>query len=339
MNESACLRDLTLYELDRYDWLVANNGSLQGFHTQHGSLLQEQVADAVELRAHQVIPGSIDALVLTNENRHVLGQLLNDYKPVSTPVTEHDVTTARSFVSEHFTIPLQEVEVLRVPMSVMPAAALGTVYCNGTSKHIVVVPECSFDPMGVLVRQFAIAAHYSLMREKPGIASMMSDDLTQAMVGQYAVLRFAAQHPEKCSVMRHLQLLVSGEFAKGLSKTPEMPMGFIASDLGEQLMRAYGTGMFRAVVQELYESATNGRAIWFGSTNFTGSALALYLLGDADGMTKFMRQDTGNRKLGDKLKAAFVGEDGADWFNNVQEGFNSKLASILGVTITDLAEA
>lgn len=335
MNESACLRDLSLYELDRFDWLMEHNGSLQGFTTRHGSLLQEQVADAVELRAHQIIPASIDALVLSNENRKSLGHALNEYKPASLLVTDHDVATARSYVCGLFAITLSDIVVLRVPSHVMPGSALGAVYSNGSDKHLVVVPEHSFDPVGVLVRQFAIAAHYTLMRGKPGIAAMMSDDLTQAMVGQYAVLSFAAQHPEKCSVLRHLQLLVSGEFAKGLSKTPEMPMGFIASDLGEQLMRAYGTGMFRAVVQELYESATNGRAIWFGSTNFTGSALALYLLGDDHGMTQFMQEDSGGRKLGEKLKAAFGGEAGPDWLHCVQEGFNSKLAAILSVAVPE----
>lgn len=328
MNESACFSDLSLYELDRFHWLLDNNGSLNGFTTRHGSLLQDQVADAEELKAHQIIPGSINALVLSHENRQALGQVLNEYKPTLALVTDHDVALARSFVAELFSTSLPEVQVLRVPTHVMESTALGAVYSNGSRKHVIVVPEQSFDPLGVLVRQFAIAAHYTLMREKPGLAAMISDDLTQAMVGQYAVLRFAAQHPDKCSVTRHLQLMVSWEFAKGLIKTPEMPMGFIASDLGEQLMRAYGTGMFRAIVQELYEGASNGRAIWFGSTNFTGSALALFLLGDDYGMTTFMRNDTGNRKLGDKLRTAFGGEDCPDWFEGVQEVFNSRLATI-----------
>lgn len=328
MNESACISDLSLYELDRYNWLLEHNGSTHGFTTSHGSLLQAQFSNVEEIKAHQIIPDQINALVLNNDNRQKLGQVLNEYKMTAALVTDQDVELAREFVTALFCVALDEVTVLRVPSQVMQPGALGTVYSNGMTNHLVVVPEQSFDPVGVLVRQFAIAAHYTLRRAKPGVAAMMSDDLTQAMVGQYALLRFATLHPEKCQVMQHLQMLVIGEFAKGLSRTPEMPLGFIASDLGEQLMRTHGTGMFRAVVQELYESASNGIAIWFGSTNFTGTALALALAGNDQGMIMFMSIDTGDRTLGDKLETAFGtgGED--DWFSNLQEAFNDRLASI-----------
>lgn len=329
MNESACISDLSLYELDRYQWLLEHNGSTHGFTTQHGSLLQEQLANVEEIKAHQIVPDQINALVLSKENRLTLGQVLNAYKMNATPVTDHDVVAAREFVSALFCVALDEVRVLRVKSDVMQPSTLGTVYSNGTAKHLVVVPEHSFDPMGVLVRQFAIAAHYTLRRTKPGVAAMMSDDLTQAMVGQFAVLRFATQHPDKCQVIRHLQMMVTGEFAKGLSRTPEMPLGFLASDLGEQLMLAHGTGMFRAVVQELYESASNGLAIWFGSTNFNGTALALALADNDHGMTIFMKMDTGDRTLGDKLLAAFGSCADKEWFSTVQETFNRRLASFV----------
>ena len=161
---------------------------------------------------------------------------------------------AASFVGGLFQVVLDEVRVLRAPAHVMKPSVLGAVYSNGASRHLIVIPEQSFDPMGVLVRQFAIAAHYTLRRGKSGIAAMMSDDLTEAMVGQFALLRFATQHPDKCQLMRHLQMLVAGEIAKGLSRTPEMPLGFLASDLGEQLMKAHGTGMFKAIVTDLYLS-------------------------------------------------------------------------------------
>ncbi|HDS1721784.1 hypothetical protein NPS53_09745 [Pseudomonas putida] len=327
MNESACISDLSLYELDRYQWLIEHNGSMDGFTTTHGRLLQTQLADVEEIRAHQVIPGPVRALVLSNENRLTLGRLLNEHEDTADLVTEHDVTVALSFVGRLFGVVLDEVTVLRAPSHVMKPTALGAVYSNGTRRHLVVVPEQSFDPIGVLVRQCAIAAHYQLRRGKPGIAAMMSDDLTQAMVGQFAMLRFAAQHPEKCQVIRHLQMLVAGEIAKGLSQTPEMPLGFLASDLGEQLMRAHGTGMFKAIVTDLYESATNGMAIWFGSTNFNGTALAL-ALDDEVGMTKFMSLDAGDRTLADKLDEAFGCGREEDAFVWLQDAFNLRLATL-----------
>jgi hypothetical protein len=328
MNESDCIADLGLYELDRHHWLEAHNGSLDGFSTMHGKLLMDHVAEMEDLKAHQRIPGHINSLVLTNENRHPLGQSLNSYSKTAELITDHHVYKAQAFVQQLFAVTLSDAKVIRAPQQVLPASSLGAVYSCGSRHHVIVVPEQSFDPMGVLVRQYAIAAHYTLMRGKPGLAAMMSDDLTQAMVGQYALLRFATQHPDQCRIMTHLQLLVSWEFAKGLSKTPEMPMGFIVSDLGEALMRAYGTGMFRAIVQELYESASHGRAIWFGSNNLTGTAMALAFLGDDYGMGRFMAIDAGNRTLADKLAEAFPGSE-SDGFQWMQSSFNSSLASII----------
>ena len=327
MNESACISDLSLYELDRYQWLVEHNGSMDGFTTRHGSLLQTELAGVEEIRAHQVIPDPVRALVLSNENRLALGQLLNASDDTATLVTDRDVKVAASFVGGLFQVVLDEVRVLRAPAHVMKPSVLGAVYSNGASRHLIVIPEQSFDPMGVLVRQFAIAAHYTLRRGKSGIAAMMSDDLTEAMVGQFALLRFATQHPDKCQLMRHLQMLVAGEIAKGLSRTPEMPLGFLASDLGEQLMKAHGTGRFKAIVTDLYESASNGLAIWFGSTNFNGTALAL-ALDDEVGMTKFMALDAGDRTLGDKLEEGFgIGREDAalGW---LQDAFNKRLAKL-----------
>ncbi len=328
MNESACVSDLCLYERDRHHWLLAHNGALNGFTSDNGKLLIEQLADTETFKAHQRIPGHVDALAITTENRLSLGVCINAHKPGPVTVTEDAVYTARAFVEVIFDVSLREVSVVIAPPNVMSPDALGAVYSCGMTEHVVVVPSQSFEPLGVLVRQFAIAAHYTLMRRKTGLAAMMSDDLTQAMVGQYAVLSFAAKHPDKCKVMRHLQFLVSWEFAKGLSKTPEMPMGFIASDLGEALMKSYGTGMFRAILQNLYESASHGRAIWFGSNNFTGTALALAFLGDDKGMRRFMEVDSGDRTLSDKLGEAFPAS-GSDSYQWVQVRFNETLTSIM----------
>ncbi|WNZ87521.1 hypothetical protein [Pseudomonas sp. P108] len=328
MNESACFSDLSLYELDRFQWLEANQGNIQGFTTERGKVLAEHAGSMESLKAHQIIPGYINALLLNNDNRQSLGQSLSTYKLTTSWITGQVIEEARSYVMSLFNVILNEVKVYTIDETVMPATSHGVVYSNGTRKHVIAAPRMSFDPYGVMVRQFAIAAHYTLMRGKPGLAAMMSDDLTQAMVGQYAMLRFAADEPEKCSVMRHLHLLVGWEFAKGLSRTPEFPLGFITSDLGEQLMHAYGTGMFKALVTEQYESASNGQAMWFGSCNFTGTAMALSFLGDDYGMARFMEIDTGDRKLADKLMEAFPGL-GMNDFEAMQEGFNARLSSII----------
>lgn len=336
MNEAACVNDLLHFELDRHDWLVEHKGALDGFSTDHGALLAQQVAENDDIKAHQLIPGYIQALVLTNENRLSLGKSLNGFKNAAFLVSDHAIQSAQAFVSRLFCIDLSSVLVIRAALHVMPSASVGTVYSCGEKKHIVVVPEESFDPVGVLVGQFAIAAHYTLMRRKPGLAAMMSDALTQSMAAHYAMLSFAVHHPAQCSVMLHLQQLVTWEFAKGMSKTPETPMGFVVSDLGEQLMQAYGGGMFRAIMQELYESMTYGRAIWFGCNNFNGMALALCLLGDDHGMTTFMQIDTGDRKLADKLFEAFPMLT-QDTFKGMQVDFNERLARIISGVATEAA--
>ena len=139
MNESACVSDLSLYELNRHHWLVEHHGSLIGFTSEHGKLLAEQVGGCESLRAHQRIPGHINALSVSNENRLALGQCINTYKPVADLVTDSAVDRARSFVQGLFNVCLGEVRVIRAAPHVMPATALGTVYSNGTRGHVVVV--------------------------------------------------------------------------------------------------------------------------------------------------------------------------------------------------------
>lgn len=328
MNESACISDLGLYELDRRSWLIEHDGSLDGFTCERGVVLATEAATCTALNEHTMIPGHIDALVLTDDNRFPLGESINGYKKNYRAITDRDITVAKAFVQTTFSVTLGDICVIRVKPHVMTPASFGVVYSCGVHAHVIVMPESSFDPMGTLVAQFAIAAHYTLMRGKPGIAAMISDPLTQAMVAHYSMLRYAAQHPDNCSVMHHLQHLVSWEFAKGLSKTPETPLGFVASELGEQLMKTYGGGMFRAVIQDLYESMTHGRAIYFGCNNFNGMALALALLGDDHGMAMFMQIDTADRRLADKLFQAFPGLD-MPGIADFQVLFNERLAGII----------
>jgi hypothetical protein len=328
MNEDACITDLNLFELDRRNWLLDHAGSLDAFTTKHGAIVSELGGNNEALKAHLKIPGFIESLMLTRENRHQLAEILNSYDSTSEWVSDHAVSVARGFVERTFAVDLSRVEVVRASAQVMTSDALGTVYSSGVNHHVIVVPEASFDPVGVLVRQLAVAAHYTCMRGKPGLAALMTDNLTQSMVGHYAVLRFATQHPEECSVLRHLQLLVSWEFAKGLSRTPKMPMGFVASELGEQLMRDYGGGLFKAMMTDLYESMTHGQAIWFGSNNFTGMVLALTFLGDDHGITQLMRIDSGDQTLAEKLLNAFPGIDVLQ-LEHCFYGFNAQLAKLL----------
>lgn len=336
MNEAACITDLNHYELDRRNWLVEHSGTIDGFTTKHGAILEAEVSDCAALKAHTLLPAFIDALAMTSDNRHLIGASFEQDSSSTRLITPHDIDTALSFVQRLLLVDLSDVAVLRVDKYVMPYNALGAVYSCGVSSHVVVVPEQSFDPMGVLVRQFAIAAHYTAMRGKPGLAAMMSDNLTQSMVGHFAMLTFATHNPDKCALMRHLQLMVSWEFAKGLSKTPQMPMGFVASDLGGQLMKDYGGEMFKAVMTHLYESMTHGQAIWFGSNNFSGMVLALLLLGDDHGVSQFIKIDSGDRTLGDKLNEAFPGFTGST-FDQCSASMNAKLTALITSTSVQAA--
>jgi hypothetical protein len=332
MNEQACITDLNHFEKDRREWLLTHGGSLDGFTTSHGAIVSEQGGSNEALKAHLKIPVEVEGLILTSENRRLLGEVLNSYDKTSEVMTDDHVVVAREYVERLFGVDLSPVEVLRVPKQIMSPEALGTVYSCGTCSHVLAVPTNSFDPAGVLVRQFAAAAHYMLMRSKPGLAAMMTDNLTQSMVGHYAVLRFATHYPERSSVLRHLQMMVSWEFAKGLSRTPKMPLGFVASDLGEQLMRDYGGGLFKAVMTELYESMTHGQAIWFGSNNFTGMVLALNFLGDDLGIAELMQIDAGDKTLSEKLAMAFPSIEALTLAHCFEE-FNPRLARLLPQTL------
>jgi hypothetical protein len=326
MNENDCIADLGRFEQARRQWLISNQGSLHGFTTDHGKLLIEQAGGSESLKAHALVPPQINAVTITDVNRDSLAAYINAAKNAPKQLNDSDVVEARAYVEALYGVSFAEVQVIPATHMVMQPTSLGAVYCCGTDQHVLVVPENSFDPMGVLVRQFGIAAHYTIMRRKRGLAAMVSNDLAQAMTSQYAMLAYASEHPDRCSVMSQMQLLVSWEFAKGLSKTPEMPMGFIVSDLGEALMKAYGPGMFKAIVMEQYDSMSNGQGIWFGTNSFTGTVLAMAYTGSNTSMRRFMAIDTGDRSMGHKLAEAFGHSADFDW---VGAKFNDALASII----------
>lgn len=303
MTQVSCITDLFNYEKDRADHIQSCGGSIEGFTTKHGMLLQRELEGNKALTAHLVMPDSIKGIELASGVRKALGQSLDTPLPPSKPISSDDVSKARSFVRDLLGQDLSDVAVIHASARVMRDTSFGTVYSCGPTNHLIVVPESHFDPVGLLVHQFAIAAHYTAMRKGSAIGSMVSDSVTQSMIGHYASLQWFCQN-DRSLLLPHLRNMVRWEFATGLGRTATYPMGFIVSDLGVSLLKDFGGEMFRSIVSELYESMPDGRAMWFGTNSFIGCALALIFFDCPGGIRKFISLDTGDKTLQEKLELA-----------------------------------
>lgn len=303
MTEKSCITDLFNYENDRAEYLWANQGALDGFTTPYGQILQAELADNASLRAHLEVPASLLTLCLTTTNRRILADGLNSPLPAACPVTQDHIETARQFVTRLIGQDIESVAVITAPKSVMRDTSMGTVYSCGHDKHLIVIPESHFEPVSILVHHFAVAAQYTAMRKRSGIAAMVSDCIGQSMVGHYAVLKWSIHHSPS-TLIAHLRNMAKWEFAAGLSRTASYPMGFIVSDLGVSLLKDYGGEMFKSIVSDLYESMPDGRAMWFGTNSFLGCSLALVFLDQQDGIRNYISIDTGDKTLIAKLEMA-----------------------------------
>ncbi|MBJ2214125.1 MULTISPECIES: hypothetical protein [Pseudomonas] len=325
MNHDACIEDLFAFERDRASHICGSKGSMDGFQSGHGRLLMEMFGTDTSLQAHLVKPSFHHALAMSSTNRQ---RLADTFRPESEiahrAVTEADINKAKAFVSELLQIDVSDVRVVLAPQMVMQPKALGTVYSSGAVNHVVVIPESTYDPEGLLVRQLAIAGHYIGMRRAGGLATMISDGVSQAMVGHFAATRYAMTEPSSTSMTFQQQMLVYWEFAKGLSYAATDPLAFIASDHGAGLMQDYGADMFQAVIADLYASMTNGRAIWFGDNSFVGAALAIANIENHDGIRRFIATDRGDRTLDARLSASIAGYSAEQVL-----GFNNTLSTLI----------
>jgi hypothetical protein len=300
-------------------------GSMDGFQSEHGRLLMDTLGSDTSLHAHLVKPSFHHRLAMSSANRQ---RLADTFRPESEvfhrPVTDADINKAKAFVSELLQIDVGGVRVVLAPQVVMQPKALGTVYSSGSENHVVVVPESTYDPEGLLVRQLAIAAHYIGMRRAGGLVTMISDGVAQAMVGHFAATRYAMTASPSDSMILQQQMIVYWEFAKGLSYSATDPLAFIASDHGAGLMQDYGGDMFQAVITDLYESMTNGRAIWFGDNCFVGAALAIANIENHNGVRRFIMSDRGDLTLDARLSASFEG-----YSDELVLGFNENLSTLI----------
>lgn len=333
MNESACIEDLFQYEAERAAHIKANSGELEGFVPKHGHVLSAVLQSNDNLQAHLAIPQWLEDITLDSECRRLLIKALKCGEAEPRLVTEGDVAQAKAFVAALFDVDLGKVEVILAPKRVMGAKSTGVTYAAQAEEHIVVVPGGMADPVGTLVFQLAVASHYTAMRTKGTIGSMISDSLTQAMVGRFATTRWAREHQPDALALQ-LREIAQWEFAIGLGKTPTYPMGFMVSDLGVSLIRDYGDDYFKSVVTELYDSMSDGRAMWWGTNNFYGSVLAIEHLEDTAGMRRFIFLDAGDRSLEAKLSEAMTEHQALK-----PKTVNQKLSSVLEMGLSECAEA
>lgn len=327
MNQSACIADLLHFEKERAAYITRNAGNASGFVSNHGKLLSSH-PDVVEpLKAHLAKPSFFGALALSSHNRAgiVDRQALRDAAFDNQEVAQYHIDRARIYVSALLDVDLASVQVITSTHAGNEPEGRGTVYPCGVDEHLVVVPMWSSDPEGMLVRQFAIAAHYCAMRSKGTLGSMVSDVATQEMVGHFAATRYAQECQTPELVTSKQGMLVKWEFAKGMAENPTQPIAFICSDLGCQLIQDYGAQFCQRMIVNLYECMAEGQGITYGAAGFLGYALGIALLDEVEGMRQFIRNDTGVMTLEVKLSQAFD-----DYSPQRILSFNDRLKVLIG---------
>lgn len=307
MSEKNCINEMYKYEAARSGFVKFNRGTVERFRADiDEAILVAEVEARPDLKAHMEIPEYLRTQALSSANRRTLARSRTAAFPTAQPVTEAHIAEARSYVAELLQQDVSHVSVVLAPTHVMRSSSLGTVYSNQATEHVVVVPESSFDPMGILIQHFAAAAHYCALRERGDLAGMVTDDVTQQMIGHFALLRWPGVS-EDYSVLFELRDMVQWEVAAALGRSPTNTLAFVASELGGSMVNDYGPDLFKSMVTNLYESATDGQMFVLGTKLFIGRVLALAFLDDLDGIRRFMRLDTGDRTLADKLNEAMPG--------------------------------
>lgn len=329
MTEAKYAAEILRFEQARADYLFQHKGALDGFHDEPEGeeQLDQHLLD--RLMAHLRMPGFYPDLALSSPNRRILG-------PAIIPSTQrhdlprHSVTIehieqARQYVSELLDVELGDVTVILPPPTEMPADADGVVYPNGPTRHIVVVPECCHDPVLVLVRQFGIAAHYTVVRRRPGLVGLVSDTVTQELIGHYCQTRYAVECGDAATMAEVQTRLVAWEVARGLIHSPRDQLAFIGSDLGSSMLQDYGGEFMQDLISGLFEGYTLGQGLVHGQACFMGAAIALALHDEPNAILTFLNLDRSDRSLDEKLAEAL----GADYAPGSILAFTEKLAALI----------
>lgn len=308
--ELACTADLLRYECERNAYLLANQGDLTRFSSEHGRLLASHPHLIQPMRTYLEHPAYFAELAITPENRDLLSEFktpakLDLYAPVE-EFNESMVTQARNYVGSMLQIDLDSVRVVVTKRTVMDSEAQGVVYPNGTLEHLIVMPPRCRDPLGLLVRHFAISAHYSAMRAKGGLATLVTDTVAQEFIAVLVATRFALDEQSPELALYKQVMLLNWEYAHGLELAGGQPLAFIASRLGESLVKQFGPNYCEGMLQGLRASMPRGRGIQYGAHCFLGHAMALGLIREIEGLCWFIRMDRGDCSLANKLGLAFA---------------------------------
>ena len=325
MTDSALITDLFNFEADRASFLARTKGSLDGFSSNHGALLVESPHLLSKYAAHLARPSFYPNLELTSDNRQQMAARLNCITlPAIEAVNDLHIQRARRFVSDLLGVDLSLVQVMLTRTVGEPADSTATVFPCGVREHVIVAPQASRDPEGMLVRQFGIAGYYAATRAKGGLGSLVVDLVTQEMAGHFAATRYARECQSPELVLSKQRLLIVWEFAKGIANAPTQPLAFIASDLGADLIRDYGAQFCQASITNLYDCLPDGKGIIAGAAGFLGYAMAIALEDDLEGVMRLIRQYSGEKALEVSLAEAITAYEPAQIL-----GFNDRLAEMI----------
>jgi hypothetical protein len=239
---------------------------------------------------------------------NVYRQIQDADKPGAYPrrhVTEQDIAEARAYVEALLCVDLTNVYVELVPTAQWDDNAEAFVTKAGRDQHLLFVPEqvgCSATEL--LVHEFGHTAHFTAQRQNDEPAFFWARTVTAELVAHFCQYNYILERLTRADLMHAMGQFVTATYALSIvvSKSFDSFEKFISSPPAKAFRESWNAQMLRRQFhlfqrdqEYLKEESERGIAL----------VLAFFLIGEKEGMQRFIRLDRVDTPLIQKLKAAF----------------------------------
>lgn len=184
--------------------------------------------------------------------------------------------------------------------------AEGKHYRAGVDQHFILMPERVASPVEVLVHEFGHSAHTILQRQNGEYPFFYAANSTVELIAHFCQYRYILDHLSREHFLIALGQLVTSSYALSIaaSRITDDFEAYLASPEGLEIYKGWSYPM----LQQQYELFSQNKADYWAECNRAISLiLALLLIDDVEGMSRFASIDRIDRPLAPKLEEAFPG--------------------------------
>lgn len=222
-------------------------------------------------------------------------------------MTPDGVDEARAYVAGLMGIDLGSIGVEIIPLQQwQDGGAEGKHYRAGVDQHFILMPERVASPVEVLVHEFGHSAHTILQRQNGEYPFFYAANSTVELIAHFCQYRYILDHLSREHFLIALGQLVTSSYALSIaaSRITDDFEAYLASPEGLEIYKGWSYPM----LQQQYELFSQNKADYWAECNRAISLiLALLLIDDVEGMSRFASIDRIDRPLAPKLEEAFPG--------------------------------